>query len=104
MNALFQSHRLNNHGLANAQLLGRAFDELLTKVESIVKSAGTTAAPAESGRSLAIARTKLEEACFFAKKSMAQLPENQEYPDMESLTYRIGEGGRAIPAELVEKF
>jgi hypothetical protein len=25
---------------------------------------------------MAIARTKLEEACFFAKKAMAQLPEN----------------------------
>jgi len=34
-------------------------------------------------RKLALVRTKLEEACFFAKKAMAESPENQaNSPDL----------------------
>lgn len=68
MNREFQSHRLNTEGFDKAVRISAAFDSLVTFLE-------TVCAP---GREMAIARTKLEEACFFAKKAMAVQPENQE--------------------------
>lgn len=66
---LFKVHRLNEKGMEKAQKLAANFEELNAFIESL-NPAG--------GRELAIARTKLEEACFFAKKAIAQHPENQE--------------------------
>lgn len=59
----FQVHKLNQLGLETAKKLGEEFSELLELIER--------AAEGGDGRCLALARTKLEEACFYAKKAMA---------------------------------
>jgi hypothetical protein len=58
----FKDYKLTDQGFANNGNIGEAFDELATKLEALC-------AP---GRELAIVMTKLEEACFFAKKSNAE--------------------------------
>lgn len=67
---LFKFHKLNHEGIEKANRIQRGFTEFLKDIEEIVPA----------GRELAIVRTKLEEACFFAKKGMAVMPENQELP------------------------
>lgn len=64
----FKSHMLNDAGKAKATELAVRFTTLLEKIEQL----GVT------GRELAIVKTKLEEASFFAKKGVASLLENQE--------------------------
>lgn len=66
----FEVHMLNETGKGKARSIATAFSELLEKVEA-------TCMGASGGRELAIVRTKLEEACFFAKKAMAGNVENQ---------------------------
>lgn len=66
MNKEFQVHMLNEGGKAKAQAIAETFDACLNKL--------TELCPA--GRELALVRTKLEEASFFAKKAMASSPEN----------------------------
>jgi hypothetical protein len=68
MHKEFAVHMLNDTGKAKARQLADAFDLLLAKIETMCTD----------GRELAIARTKLEEACFFAKKAMALDPANTE--------------------------
>lgn len=66
----FQTHTLNEEGKARAQHLAEAFSSLMDLVE--VQGTGG------DGRALALAKTKLEEACFFAKRAMATKAANQE--------------------------
>ncbi len=66
-NSEFKVHKLNENGLENARVIAGAFDDLLHALRVIIPE----------GRELSIVRTKLEEACFFAKKAMAMHPENQ---------------------------
>lgn len=75
MNELFKFHKLNSEGMVKAQMIATDFSDLLMKLEAHVQegSANTWA-----GREMSIVKTKLEEACFFAKKAMAKQPENQE--------------------------
>lgn len=61
-------HKLNEKGLENAAKISAAFNELLVKLQDICYP----------GREYSITLTKLEEAAFFAKKSMASLEANQE--------------------------
>ncbi len=61
MHKAFSVHMLNQLGKSKAGEIAVAFHELLEHLESICPS----------GRELAIVVTKLEEACFFAKKAMA---------------------------------
>jgi len=68
MDPLFQVHRLNEKGLAAAASVANAFDDLLEVLLVLIPV---------NGRELALVRTKLEEACFFAKKAIANRPENQ---------------------------
>lgn len=68
MSELFKVHLLNENGLAKAKELADAFEALWTAIEVIVPQ----------GRELSLVKTKLEEASFFAKKGIAQLPENQK--------------------------
>ena len=67
---MFEVHRLNIEGMDKAHEIARAFKTLLHDLENIV------GAPAS--REMSIVKTKLQEASFFAKRAMAQKPENQE--------------------------
>ena len=64
---MFEVHMLNEQGRKNAEILAASFDCLL----SVLK----TKCP--EGREFALAKTRLEESCFYAKKAMAAQPENQ---------------------------
>ena len=65
---MFEVHVLNSAGISNAKLLQRLFQNFLEEIETI---------SGKEGREIAIVRTKLEEASFYAKKAMAMKPENQ---------------------------
>jgi hypothetical protein len=67
MDPLFQVHRLNGGGQAKAAFVANAFNDLLSNISTHVSP----------GREFAIVKTKLEEACFFAKKAIANDPSNQ---------------------------
>ena len=72
MNKEFEVHMLNSAGKDLAKCIAEAFDDLLGKL---------TAIQPEPCREMSIVRTKLEEACFFAKKAMAQQPHNTVEPE-----------------------
>lgn len=57
----FAVHRLNEDGLDAAETLAIGFSDLLGLVESMVPP----------GRERAIVATKMQEACFYAKRGMA---------------------------------
>lgn len=65
----FTFHKLNEKGIEKAKEIAVRFSILLNELEYTIGS---------SGREMAIVRTKLEEASFFAKKAMAVRPENQQ--------------------------
>ena len=67
MDPLFEVHMLNDTGKPKARAIAEIFDTALSNL--------TALCPA--GRELAIVKTKMEEACFFAKKAMANDPSNQ---------------------------
>lgn len=67
MNPEFQVHLLNADGLQKANAVSEEFDRLLEKLKILCPE----------GREFSIVKTKLEEASFFAKKSVAKSPENQ---------------------------
>lgn len=67
MNNEFKVHRLNERGISGARDIADIFDSALEEIKQYCE-----------GRELAIVKTKLEEACFFAKKGMASLTINQE--------------------------
>jgi hypothetical protein len=69
MNPLFEVHILNDEGKANAKDIAGKFDNLLLDLEKVCGD--------PPGREWAIVKTKLEEACFFAKKAMANNKRNQ---------------------------
>ena len=66
---LFQTFPLNEQGKERAKKIRDAFNELLARVSIHVGG---------SGRELALMRTHLEHACFFAVKAMSSRTENQE--------------------------
>lgn len=66
---LFTSHKLNSQGQTKAIDIAQAFDELLSTLRDLCP---------ENTREFSITKTKLEEACFYAKKSMAMKEDNQE--------------------------
>lgn len=66
----FQVHLLNEKGIRHARELANNFSTLLAFIEKLVPD------PASPDR--AIAKQKLQEACFFAKRAMAERPENQK--------------------------
>lgn len=68
MNPEFQVHLLNEEGIAKANNLASLFDGLLNELKGIVPPS----------RELSIVKTKLEEACFFAKKGIANDASNQK--------------------------
>jgi hypothetical protein len=62
-------HLLHEEGIQKALFLARIFSDALDGIEKIAGS---------DGRDMAIVRTKLEEASFYAKRAVAVRPENQE--------------------------
>lgn len=64
----FKVHMLNESGKKKASAIAEGFSILLDGLE----------AQGLTGRDLALVKTKLEEACFVAKRGMASLIENQE--------------------------
>lgn len=64
----FEVHKLNEYGLRSAEAIAQAFSDCLERVEALVPA----------GRERALVATKLQEACFFAKRGIASLPANQE--------------------------
>lgn len=75
MNKEFAVHMLNDEGKAKAKRIAEAFDRLLDELTTPASPDDPTIL-CPPGRETAIARTKLEEACFFAKKAMASAPGN----------------------------
>jgi hypothetical protein len=69
VNPLFEVHLLNEQGKRLAKSLAGEFHGFLCSLEGMCGS---------EGREMAIVRTKLEEACFFAKKAMASRKDNQQ--------------------------
>ena len=67
IDSLFEVHRLNEAGLEKAGVIANAFNELLNEIRPLVPE----------GREWSIVKTKLEEACFYAKKGLALMPANQ---------------------------
>lgn len=66
---MFEVHMLNEDGKRKAVDLAQGFKNLVGILEELC---------GPEGREMAIVRTKLEEACFFAKRAMAVKPENQQ--------------------------
>lgn len=64
----FKVHLLNEQGISRAKEMAEKFSLLLDWLESVC----------QQDREFSIVKTKLEEASFFAKKSMAQNPINQK--------------------------
>ena len=62
-------HRLNQAGIVKAREMARAFDELTDLLGNMVLA---------DCAEFTICKRKLEEACFYAKKSMALNPKFQE--------------------------
>jgi hypothetical protein len=73
MDPLFEVHKLNEKGLEKARLLAEHFDILLSFLRPECLPAGAT-----DSRYFALVKTHLEEACFYAKKAIATVPENQQ--------------------------
>ncbi len=86
---LFRSHLLNGLGLSKCRVIGDGFLNLLQTVEI---AAGKDAS---YGRYMAICRSKMEEACFYAKKAIACNPMNQTKQAFEP-TYEPTEDGGSI--------
>lgn len=68
MNPEFEVHMLNDDGIQKANLIAHHFNGLLNDLKVLCPE----------GRHMALVRTKLEEASFFAKKAMACSIENQK--------------------------
>jgi len=69
MDPLFEVHMLNEEGKRNAQDIAIKFEILLLDLEKVCGD--------PPNREWSVVKTKLEEACFFAKKAMANKPRNQ---------------------------
>lgn len=68
MDQLFKFHKLNKTGIDKAKLISVGYDTLLDRMKLICPES----------REFSIAKTKLEESCFYAKKAMANAQENLE--------------------------
>lgn len=68
MSAPFKFHKLNEAGQQKAQEIQKIFETTAADLGQVCGG----------GREWSLVMTKLEEACFFAKKSMAMMEVNQE--------------------------
>lgn len=67
---LFRFHKLNDQGILKALAIANVFDKCLQSLQTMCPES----------REFSITKTKLEEASFFAKKAMANSPDNQDRP------------------------
>lgn len=65
----FSVHLLNESGIAKATAIAETFSRCLSDIEGHCGG---------DGREMAIVKTKMQEAAFFAKRAMAVRPENQK--------------------------
>lgn len=65
----FKVHVLNDAGMTKATEVAGAFSEALDKLETLC---------GKDGREMALVRTHLQDASFWAKRAMASKPENQK--------------------------
>lgn len=79
----FKVHRLNAEGLKSAEQIALVFSKALFEIEGLMAPVYVVdvAAPGEVGRLKAIVATKLQEACFFAKRAVALDPAMQAAED-----------------------
>lgn len=68
-NPEFAVHMLNDNGKEKAKRIQELFDRCLNGLQDVCMD----------GRHLSIVKTKMEEACFFAKKAMAINLDNQQH-------------------------
>lgn len=73
MDPIFEVHKLNDQGIEKARSLATCFDDLLKDVNTLLDPVNSK----PNGREYSVVKTKLEEACFFAKKAIANQKENQ---------------------------
>lgn len=66
----FNVHLLNEEGKVKANIIAFVFTDTLNRLED-------EDVCGSEGREMAIVRTKLQEAAFYAKRAMAVRPENQ---------------------------
>jgi len=69
--AEFDVHMLNEHGKGRAFDVAKLFSVCLNNLEAVIGA---------DGREMAIVRTKMQEAAFFAKRAVAVKAENQADP------------------------
>lgn len=67
-NSEFKVHKLNEKGVQECGHVSSLFDEIMTRLSDVCIAS----------REFSLVKTKLEEACFFAKKNVCMKPENQE--------------------------
>lgn len=65
----FKHHKLNGEGMKKCEAISQEFNKLLEALESMTPT---------GNREFALVKTHLEQACFYAKKSVALQPHNQE--------------------------
>jgi hypothetical protein len=67
MDPLFAVQELDTEGAKRANHIAGAFDNLLSDIRQQIEPTGRE----PTSREYSIVRTKLEEACFYAKKALA---------------------------------
>lgn len=70
MNELFKAYKLNEKGMEKAKGIAEKFNHLFLELYADFLENNES-------REWSIAKTKLEEACFYTKKAMAKMPWNQ---------------------------
>lgn len=73
----FKVHELNEEGFKRARFLADLFSQLLNSVESLAKCP-IGADPAPGGREMALVRTHMQLASFYAKRAVAMHPAHQK--------------------------
>ena len=76
----FSVHMLNEQGIEKAKRIADAYSRLLDELDGLCAASVNdySANATENARCCALVRTKLQEACFFSKRAIAVLPQNQK--------------------------
>lgn len=78
----FQYHNLNSRGIGRCNFVSHEFTRLLTALKIVCPE----------GREFSLVKTKLEEACMFAKKAISKDGNNQGEVEMNAL--ELGKAAR----------